>query len=64
VTWASSDLTVSTVSNAEDDRGLATTVAVGSTTITATRGQERLDDLHRLCADLVARGVPVVPRSP
>jgi hypothetical protein len=36
VTWASSDLTVASVSNAADSRGRATTGSVGSTTITAT----------------------------
>lgn len=38
VTWSTSDPAVATVSNAEDSRGLATTVAVGSTTIAATLG--------------------------
>jgi Big-like domain-containing protein len=38
VTWASSDVTVATVSNAPDSRGLATTGSVGSTTVTATLG--------------------------
>jgi hypothetical protein len=36
VTWTTSVPAVSTVSNAEGSRGLATTVALGSTTITAT----------------------------
>lgn len=35
VTWSAADRAVATVSNAEGSRGLATTVAVGSTTITA-----------------------------
>jgi hypothetical protein len=38
VTWTTSNPAVATVSNAEGSRGLATTVAVGSTSITATLG--------------------------
>lgn len=38
VTWSTSAPMIATVSNAEGSRGLATTVAVGSTTITATIG--------------------------
>ena len=38
VTWASSDATVATISNAAGSRGLATSVAVGTTTISATSG--------------------------
>jgi Bacterial Ig-like domain (group 2) len=36
VTWASSDTTVATISNASGSRGLATAVAIGRSTITAT----------------------------
>jgi hypothetical protein len=35
VTWSSSDASVATVSNADDSHGLATSVAIGSTTISA-----------------------------
>ena len=38
VTWSSSSLPVATISNAAGSNGLATSVAVGSTTITATLG--------------------------
>jgi Bacterial Ig-like domain (group 2) len=38
VTWASSDSTVATVSNAADSEGLATAVGAGSTTVSATSG--------------------------
>lgn len=38
VTWTTSDVAVASVSNAAGSRGLATTVAVGSTTITAALG--------------------------
>ncbi|MEI9952379.1 MAG: Ig-like domain-containing protein [Pseudomonadota bacterium] len=38
VTWASSDSTKATVSNAPDSRGLASTAAVGTTSISATLG--------------------------
>ena len=38
VTWASSDGAVATVSNAAGSNGLATTAAVGSTTVSATSG--------------------------
>jgi uncharacterized protein YjdB len=40
VTWSSSNPAIATVSNAEGSRGLATTVGVGSTTITATLGDK------------------------
>jgi uncharacterized protein YjdB len=36
VTWSSSATSIATVSNAADTRGLATSLAIGSTTITAT----------------------------
>jgi hypothetical protein len=38
VTWASSDGAVATVSNAAGSKGLATTAAVGATTVSATSG--------------------------
>jgi len=38
VTWSTSDAAIATVSNAEGSRGLATTVAMGTTIITATLG--------------------------
>jgi hypothetical protein len=38
VTWGSSDSAVATVSNASGSNGLATTTAVGNTTVSATRG--------------------------
>ena len=38
VTWASSDVNVSTISNAGGSKGVATPVAMGSTDITATQG--------------------------
>ena len=38
VTWASSDEAVATVSNADDSKGLATAVGLGSTTVSATSG--------------------------
>jgi hypothetical protein len=38
VTWASSESTVATVSNAGGAKGLATTAGVGTTTVTATSG--------------------------
>jgi len=38
VTWASSDEAVATVSNADDSNGLATTNALGTTTVSATSG--------------------------
>jgi len=38
VTWASSDLTTATISNAAGSHGLASTVDVGSTSISATLG--------------------------
>ena len=38
VTWASSDSAVATVSNAAGSKGLATTVGVGSATVSATSG--------------------------
>jgi hypothetical protein len=37
-TWASSAITVATISNAEDSKGLATGVATGTTNISATHG--------------------------
>jgi hypothetical protein len=40
VTWTTSSPAVATVSNADASRGLATTVAIGSTTITATLGDK------------------------
>jgi hypothetical protein len=36
VTWSSSSTAVATISNADGSRGVATTLAIGSTTITAT----------------------------
>jgi hypothetical protein len=38
VTWSSSDATKATISNAGGTNGKATTVAAGTTTITATQG--------------------------
>ncbi len=38
VTWSSSTTTVATISNVSGNQGLATTVATGTTTITATSG--------------------------
>ena len=38
VTWTSSDVSIATVSNADGSRGLATTVAVGTTSIGAALG--------------------------
>ena len=40
VTWSSSDTSIATISNATNSSGLATPVAVGSTTITATLGSD------------------------
>jgi hypothetical protein len=58
VTWITLDPAVATVSNAEGSRGLATTVAVGSTTITATlEGKSGSTTLTVSVADLLAIAV-------
>jgi len=58
VTWTTSDPAVATVSNAEGSRGLATTVAVGSTTIAAALGGKSGSTPFTVsAADLVAIAV-------
>jgi hypothetical protein len=58
VVWTTSSAAVATVSNAVDSHGLATTVAVGSTTITATlAGQSGSTTFTVSAADLVAIAV-------
>ena len=58
VTWTTSDPAVATVSNADGSRGLATTVAVGSTTIAASLdGQSGSTSFAVSAADLLAIAV-------
>jgi hypothetical protein len=58
VTWTTSDAGFATVSNAEGSHGLATTVAVGSTTIAAAlEGKSGSTTLTVSAADLVAIAV-------
>ena len=63
LTWASSDSTVATVSNAAGSNGLATTAGTGATTITATSGEVTASTtLTVTSAELVS--IEVAPADP
>jgi len=65
VTWISSDLGVATVSNATSSEGLATSIATGTTTITATEGGSGIDDGVTLTVTpVVLVSVAVTPTTP
>lgn len=67
-TWASSDPTVATLSNANGSRGLATSLEAGSTTVTATlNGRQGSATLSVTAATLTSLTIsptnPTVPRG-
>ena len=62
VTWASSDQTVATISNSAGSQGLATTLKVGTTSITATSGAISASTVLTVTASLVS--ITIAPESP
>ena len=62
VTWASSDQTVATISNSAGSQGLATTLKVGTTSITATSGAISASTVLTVTAALVS--ITIAPESP
>ena len=63
VTWASSDGAVATVSNAASSNGLATTMDVGSTTVSATSGGVTGDTVLTVI-DATLVSIEVLPATP
>ncbi len=63
VTWASSDATIAAVSNAAGSQGLATTLQVGATTISATLGPISGSTLLTVSA-AVLDSITVTPTTP
>jgi hypothetical protein len=62
-TWASATVATATISNANGSRGLATTVAVGTTDITATRGAI-VGHATLTVTAAVAASIAVTPANP
>ena len=60
--WSSSATTISTISNGPGTQGLATTIATGTSTITAISGGETASSLLTVTAALVS--ITVTPASP
>jgi uncharacterized protein YjdB len=63
VTWASSDAAVATISNAGGSQGIATTVAAGTTTISATLGTVSGSTILTV-TDAVLVSIDVTPVNP
>ncbi len=65
VTWASNTPASATISNAPGTQGLATTVAVGPTTITATHAPSGLGDSTQFTVTAVAlASIAITPAAP
>jgi len=62
VTWSSSDVSIATISNAPGSQGLATSLASGSTLITATSGNISASTTLTIKAELVS--IEVTPTYP
>jgi hypothetical protein len=64
VLWKSSAPGIATVSNAAGSQGLATAVAVGSTTISATKAPEGISDTASLTVRPILVAIEVSPTNP
>lgn len=65
VTWSSNDLAVATISNAPGTKGLATSVATGACTITATHAGSGLSDTATLTVTpALLVSIAVTPATP
>jgi hypothetical protein len=63
VTWTSSEVTIATVSNAPGSKGLASTVSVGNTTVSATSG-DVTGDATLTVTDATLVSIEVSPAMP